>query len=167
MSIQCPPGHSVPARGSFSLRGAPVNIRAAAAGRNQNGVNGFYLAGPIGRMDSMRFGSSLMALAFLLVAIAAGMWPSWALATASASWRSHAAVTEMEPNAFEHSAYKPCYGAVRIAAVSCLMQLGLPEGIAAHGCTNIRHCTPAAQPHAVKVGVRDADFRPPRPLPFA
>lgn len=117
-------------------------------------------------MRAMRFGSSLMALAFLLVAIAAGMWPSWALATASASWRPQMVVTQVAPKSAEHSSYKPCYGTVR-AAVSCLIQLGLPQGAAAYGGTNVRHGIPAARPHAMKVAAREAELRPPRFRPAA
>jgi hypothetical protein len=108
----------------------------------------------------MRFGSSLTALAFLLVAIAAGMWPSWALASSLSPARTEV-VVQASP-AMGRAAFKPCYSAVRTGAASCFAQLGLPEGMTEGRAANGRHCAVAAKPCAIKTAFREAELPPPR-----
>ncbi|WP_296736717.1 hypothetical protein [Mesorhizobium sp.] len=109
----------------------------------------------------MRLCVSLTALGFLLVAIAAGMWPSWALAS---SLSRPATIVTVEPSAAtaERSTFKPCYHTVRTAGISCFPQIGLPEG-ATHGeARTSRHCVPMMALPATKPVFRKAEPRPPR-----
>ncbi|MBN9549028.1 MAG: hypothetical protein J0H31_09145 [Alphaproteobacteria bacterium] len=103
-------------------------------------------------------------MGFLLVAIAAGMWPSWALASSL----SRPAVTIASPAvAAEHSAFKPCYRTLRTAGVSCFLQIGLPEGAAGGEARITRHCIPSMSSPATKSVFREAEPRPPRPFAIA
>ena len=110
----------------------------------------------------MRTSSCLMALAFLLVAIAAGMWPSWALASASVSWNKAGTVAEQASPTLGPSAFRPCYSTVRTASISCFPQFGLPDGQDGNRADASRHCMPATEAHAMKSTLREAEFRPPR-----
>lgn len=103
----------------------------------------------------------MTALGFLLVAIAAGMGPSWALASSLSVAHPEAAV-EASASSIEKPAFKPCYSAARTGSVSCFPQLGLPDSIAKRAAVS-RHCTLALETRAMKVATREAELRPPRP----
>ncbi|MBZ9988963.1 hypothetical protein LB572_17855 [Mesorhizobium sp. BH1-1-5] len=110
----------------------------------------------------MRFCISVTALGFLLVAIAAGMWPSWALAW-SLSRPTIAVAVQSSPDTTQPSAFKPCYHTVRTSSISCFPQIGLPEGATGGETRNSGHCIPAISPHATKLIFRETEPRPPRP----
>jgi hypothetical protein len=113
----------------------------------------------------MRLASSVIALTFLLVAIAAGMWPSWALASASATWdKKEPVLAEQASPTLGSSAFRPCYSTVRTAAASCFPQLGLPDGHVGNPPDISRHCMPANGAHAMTPTVPEAELRPPRPF---
>jgi hypothetical protein len=106
----------------------------------------------------MRFSISMTALGFLLVAIAAGMWPSWALASSLSP--QHVAV-ENPAAVVGQPAFKPCYGTVRTASLSCFPQLGLPQGLPNHASAG-RHRVEAAETPAMTVAAHETELRPPR-----
>lgn len=116
-------------------------------------------------MKPMRLCVTLTTLGFLLVAIAAGMWPSWALASSLPAPRPDVTV-EASAAAIGKPAFKPCYSAVRTASVSCFPQLGLPQA-AANRTPAGRQCVEATEARAMKVAAREAEFRPPRSAGFA
>jgi hypothetical protein len=104
-------------------------------------------------------------MAFLLVAIAAGMWPSWALASASGAWdRAGPVVAEQASPTLGPSAFRSCYSAVRTAAVSCFPQLGLADEPLSGPTCAVRHCAPADEARAMVPTVPEAELRPPRPF---
>lgn len=112
----------------------------------------------------MRLCASVTALGFLLVVIAAGMWPSWALAS---SLSRPAAIIVSPAVTAERSAFKPCYRTVRTAGVSCFLQIGLPESATSGEARITRHCIPFMSPPATKSVFREAEPRPPRPFSIA
>jgi len=115
------------------------------------------------RMKAMRFSATMTALGFLLVAIAAGIWPSWALASSLPA--AHPQVAAESSTADAHPAFRPCYSAARTAGISCFPQLAPPQNTAGLAPSH-RHCIPAAAPHAMKIAAREAELRPPRPVVF-
>ena len=113
----------------------------------------------------MRLASSVIALTFLLVAIAAGMWPSWALASASRTWdRTGPVLAEQASPTPEPSTFRPCYSTVRTAAASCFPQLGLLDGHAGTPLRVLLHCASANEAQAMTSTVPEAELRPPRPF---
>ncbi|UCI28644.1 hypothetical protein [Mesorhizobium sp. B2-8-5] len=112
----------------------------------------------------MRLYASVTALGFLLVAIAAGMWPSWALAS---SLSRPAVVVASSAATMERSAFRPCYRTVRTSAVSCFLQIGLPEDATGGEAQTSRHCIPVMSPPATKSVFREAEPRPPQPSSIA
>ncbi|MEW6634030.1 MAG: hypothetical protein AB1440_24415 [Pseudomonadota bacterium] len=109
----------------------------------------------------MRLCVSVTALGFLLVAIAAGIWPSWALAS-SLSRPALAASVASSSSTAERSTFKPCYRIVRTAGMSCFPQVGLPEGATDGEARISRHCVPVMTLPATKHVFREAEPRPPR-----
>lgn len=111
----------------------------------------------------MRLGTILTAFVFLAVALAAGMWPSWSLASSLGTSPRPATVSVEAPaTKVEPAVFKPCYKTVRAMAVSCFLQLGLPDDGMAKHAKNPGHCVPSTPAHALKTGARDIDPRPPR-----
>jgi hypothetical protein len=108
----------------------------------------------------MRLFASVTALGFLVVAMAAGMWPSWALAS---SLSRPVVIVASPAFTVERSAFKPCYRTVRTAGASCFLQIGLPEDATCGEARTSRHCIPVMNPPATKPVFREAEPRPPRP----
>lgn len=109
----------------------------------------------------MRLYASMIALGFLLVAIASGMWPSWALASSL----SRPVITLVSSAAtMERSTFKPCYRTVRTSGVPCFLQIGLPQDLTGGEAQTSRHCNPAMSLPATKSIFREAEPRPPRPF---
>lgn len=109
----------------------------------------------------MRFSASMTALGFLLVAIAAGIWPSWALASSPTATRP-GVTAEASAAAVGKSAFRPCYSTVKAASVSCFPQLGLPQGMTKRTAAGRRHGVEAAKAPAMKTATGEAELRPPR-----
>lgn len=110
----------------------------------------------------MRLCVFVMTLGFLLVAIAAGMWPSWALA-ASLSPPAITVVAVSSPVTTKPPAFKPCYHAVRASNISCFPQIGLPGSATGGETRNSGHCVPVTGVPATKLIFRETEPRPPRP----